>query len=92
LNEINENSSGFAQTLSNEIELGRYRHFKGGEYQVIDTVTHSETEEVMVLYRPLYRDESGGEFGLWVRPIGMFKEAVETDNKVVPRFTFISSD
>ena len=82
--------TGFAQTISNVIKKGRYKHYKGGEYQVIDTVIHSETEETMVLYKPLYLNKSGEDSGLWVRPIGMFKEAVEIDNKVVPRFAFIS--
>jgi len=95
LNKVNTklkgaSNSGFAQTLSNSIEPGRYRHYKGGEYQVIDIVTHSETGETMVLYKPLYLDKSGNEYGFWVRPIGMFKEAIEIDNKIVPRFALIS--
>ncbi|TCI04466.1 DUF1653 domain-containing protein [Corallincola luteus] len=61
---------------------GRYRHFKGGEYQVIDLARHSETEEWMVLYRPLY-----GEQQLWVRPLAMFTEKVSHQNKTVARFT-----
>ena len=86
------NDSGFAQIISDKIELGHYRHYKGGEYQVIDTVTHSETMETMVLYRPLYLDDSGSEHGLWVRPISMFKEAVEIGEEIVPRFAFIPSN
>ncbi|RKF13127.1 DUF1653 domain-containing protein [Alginatibacterium sediminis] len=66
------------------ITLGRYRHYKGADYQVIDTVTHSETEETLVLYRPLY-----GEGKLWVRPIAMFKELVSIDGEPVPRFELI---
>lgn len=91
-NEAVSNNSGFAQIISNKIELGHYRHYKGGEYQVIDTVTHSETMETMVLYSPLYLDDNGNEQGLWVRPISMFKEAVEIDGKIVPRFELITSD
>ena len=53
------------------IKAGLYRHYKGFEYQVIDTVRHSETEEELVLYRALY-----GEKGLWVRPLAMFTETV----------------
>jgi hypothetical protein len=60
---------------------GRYRHYKGGLYEVVDTVRHSETLEPMTLYRALY-----GEHGLWVRPAAMFAEAVEIDGKAVPRF------
>lgn len=60
---------------------GIYRHYKGGEYQVLDVVRHSESLEPMVLYRPLYN-----ETGSWVRPFSMFFEAVEVDGKKVPRF------
>jgi hypothetical protein len=63
---------------------GRYRHFKGGEYQVIDIALHSETGEEMVLYRPLY-----GESKLWVRPLYMFIEQVEKEGVKIPRFSFL---
>ena len=63
---------------------GRYRHFKGNEYQVIGMARHSETEEEMVVYRPLY-----GEGGLWVRPAAMWAEEVERDGKRQPRFAYI---
>jgi hypothetical protein len=66
------------------LKPGRYRHFKGGEYQVIDTARHSETGEDMVVYRPLY-----GEGKLWVRPLHMFLEQVEKDGETIPRFSFI---
>lgn len=64
------------------VEPGRYRHYKGRFYQVIGTARHSETEELMVVYRPLY-----GEGGLWVRPEPMFLELVEVDGARVPRFS-----
>ena len=64
---------------------GRYRHYKGGEYEVIDTVRHSETLEPMTLYRALY-----GQRGLWVRPAAMFGETVEIDGLTRPRFEQIS--
>lgn len=67
-----------------QIRPGRYRHFKGKEYQVIDIATHSETLEQMVVYRPLY-----GEGKLWVRPASMWEELVEAEGRKVPRFTFI---
>lgn len=67
------------------IKLGRYKHYKGNEYQIIDTAIHSETEEIMVVYRPLY-----GEGALWVRPIAMFFEKVEVDGKRYPRFEWIA--
>ena len=67
-----------------EIKPGRYRHFKGGEYEVLGLATHSETEEPMVVYRQLY-----GERGLWVRPAAMWNETVERDGKTIRRFTYI---
>ena len=59
----------------------RFRHYKGGEYEYLGTARHSETEEELVLYRPLYNDS-----GLWVRPKTMFFENVTVEGKSVPRF------
>ena len=67
-----------------EIKPGRYRHFKGNEYEVIGLARHSETQEEMVIYRALY-----GDFGLWVRPARMWNETVERDGKAFRRFTYI---
>mgnify|MGYP001034562681 FL=1 len=67
-----------------EIKPGRYRHFKGNEYEVIGLARHSETQEEMVVYRALY-----GGFGLWVRPARMWNETVERDGKTFRRFTYI---
>ncbi|MEJ8823474.1 DUF1653 domain-containing protein [Variovorax humicola] len=67
-----------------ETPPGRYRHYKGGEYEVIGIVRHSETLEPMTLYRALY-----GDFGLWVRPAAMFGEMVEIDGVAQPRFARI---
>lgn len=67
-----------------EIKLGKYRHFKGNEYEVIGIAKHSETLEPMVIYRALY-----GEGGLWVRPAEMWDEIVERDGKRFPRFAYI---
>lgn len=64
---------------------GRYRHFKGGEYEVLGVARHSETNERLVVYRPLYNDT-----GLWVRPAAMFFEPVTVDGQLVPRFTLIA--
>ena len=61
---------------------GRYRHYKGGEYEVIGTARHSETLEPLVVYRPLYN-----ESGLWVRPHAMFFGQVEVAGRSQPRFT-----
>lgn len=66
------------------IKPGRYRHFKGKEYEVLGVARHSETEEELVVYRALY-----GDFGLWVRPVSMWNEAVECDGKTFRRFTYI---
>ena len=66
---------------------GRYRHYKGKDYEVVGLATHSETEEKLVVYRTLY-----GEFDLWVRPLEMFAGTVELDGEPTPRFTFISED
>ena len=67
-----------------EIRKGKYRHFKGKEYEVIGTARHSETLEEMVVYRALY-----GEGGLWVRPACMWNETVERDGKIFRRFEFV---
>ena len=64
---------------------GRYRHFKGNEYEVTGIATHSETGEKLVVYQALY-----GEQGLWVRPYDMFIETVEQNGQRVPRFTKLS--
>ncbi len=66
------------------IKLGKYRHYKGNEYEVVGVAKHSETLEELVVYRALY-----GERGLWARPAAMFMEEVEIDGKKVPRFEFI---
>lgn len=69
-----------------EIHPGRYRHYKGNEYEVIDIARHSETEEEMVIYRQLYGDGS-----LWVRPLAMFAERVMAAGGEVPRFERIAA-
>lgn len=72
--------------MMNEIKPGRYRHFKGREYEVLFTAKHSETEEDMVVYRALY-----GEGGIWVRPASMWYEIVEKDGVSYTRFTPVES-
>ena len=67
-----------------EIAKGKYRHYKGNEYEVLYVATHSETLEPMVVYRALY-----GDFGVWVRPASMWNEYVEKDGVKVRRFTWI---
>ena len=63
------------------IKPGRYRHYKGNDYEVLGVARHSETEEEYVVYRQLY-----GAGGLWIRPLGMFLESVTIGETVVPRF------
>ncbi len=68
-----------------KIKKGKYRHYKGKCYQVLDCVRHSEDESLLVLYKPLY-----GEQDLWVRPYEMFFEHIEIEGRRVERFAFIS--
>jgi hypothetical protein len=63
------------------LELGRYRHYKGNDYEVIGEARHSETEEPFVVYRAVY-----GERGLWIRPLAMFLDTVIVDGRSLPRF------
>ena len=64
-----------------DIKPGKYRHFKGGEYQVLGLARHSESGEAMVVYQALY-----GEGGLWVRPASMWSEQVDRQDYHGPRF------
>lgn len=68
--------------MSRTVTPGRYRHYKGQEYEVIGTARHSETEEWLVIYRCLY-----GDFSLWARPLTMFTETVDVAGEQVPRFS-----
>ena len=67
-----------------DIKIGKYRHFKGNEYEVIGVARNSETLEETVVYRALYGDKE-----LWVRPASMWNETVERDGKIFKRFEFI---
>ena len=66
---------------------GKYRHYKGPEYDVIDIARHSETQEELVVYRTLY-----GDFSLWVRPLDMFNEEIEYAGKLIKRFEYIGEE
>ena len=66
-----------------EIKKGKYRHFKGKEYEVLEIAYHSETLEEMVVYRAEYGDK-----GVWVRPKTMFLESVEVNGQIVERFAY----
>lgn len=67
-----------------ELKKGRYKHYKGLYYEVLDLARHSETEELMVVYKALYGDE-----GTWVRPYDMFVGEVEVDGVIIPRFEYM---
>ncbi len=71
--------------LPTEPRPGRYRHYKGNDYEVICVARHTETEEAVVVYRALY-----GECGWWVRPAAMFNETVEVSGRRVARFARLS--
>ena len=72
--------------MSNFVQPGRYRHYKGKEYQVLGCARHTETEEEFVVYQALY-----GERGLWIRPKAMFLETVQIGITSVPRFILVES-
>ena len=66
------------------IKLGKYKHYKGKEYEVVGVAKHSETFEELVVYKALY-----GDYGLWVRPLKMFIEEIEIDGEKMPRFEHV---
>lgn len=70
--------------MNASVKLGRYRHFKGNEYEVIAVAKHSETLEPMVVYRALY-----GDGGIWVRPLSMWNETVELNGVKQKRFIYV---
>lgn len=70
-----------------ELKPGKYRHFKGMEYEVLGVAAHSETLEPMVVYRALY-----GDRGLWVRPAAMWNETVEREDYHGPRFRYVGDE
>ncbi len=70
--------------MINKIKLGKYRHYKGKDYQVIGVAKHSETGEELVVCKKLYDD-----YAMWVRPYIMFIEEVEVGGKKVPRFEYL---
>jgi hypothetical protein len=69
-----------------ELKPGKYRHYKGNDYQVQGVARHSETGELLVVYTPLYGDRE-----LWVRPLGMFQEDVLHEGREQPRFAYVGS-
>ncbi|MBF7731293.1 DUF1653 domain-containing protein [Pseudomonas sp. N040] len=69
------------------LQPGIYRHYKGQQYRVIGVAQHSETAEWLVVYQALY-----GEYGLWVRPLEMFRETVEVEGEQIARFALLSPE
>lgn len=70
-----------------QIKSGLYRHYKGNLYQVIGVARHTETSDYLVVYQALYDDKD-----LFVRPIKMFTEFVEYEEKIIPRFQFLNKN
>jgi hypothetical protein len=71
------------------IKPGVYRHYKGRDYRVIGSARHSETEELLVVYHPLYGEEESREY--WVRPLAMFEEIMTISGKTCRRFELVES-
>jgi len=71
--------------MEEKLKLGKYKHYKGGEYEVVGVASHSETLEKMVVYKALY-----GDYDVWVRPLSMFLEEVEVEGKKISRFSYIN--
>ena len=73
--------------MSDGVKIGKYRHFKGNEYEVLYIATHSESLEKMVVYRALYCER-----GVWVRPLSMWNEEITRDGKTFKRFEYIDEN
>ena len=73
-----------------ELQKGIYEHYKGKRYEVVDVARHSETLELLVVYKALYQGEFP-EGSLWVRPLAMFQENIMVNDRSVPRFKFVGN-
>lgn len=71
------------------IKIGKYKHYKGGEYEVIGLSHHSETLEPLVVYKALYESKEFGHNAIWVRPFDMFMDKVNLNGEEVPRFKYL---
>lgn len=70
------------------LKLGKYRHYKGRDYEVVGVAKLESTLEDMVIYKPLYESE----YTLMVRPLAVFIENVEVDARIMPRFEYIDEN
>ena len=75
--------------IPQNIKIGRYRHYKGKEYEVVGIAKHSESLEDLVVYKALYESEEFGDDALWARPVAMFLETVVIGGKEISRFQYI---
>ncbi len=75
--------------LMDDLKLGKYKHFKGGEVEVLYIASHSETLEKFVVYKALYDCRTDGKCSIWIRPLKMFTEDVFVSGQKVPRFKVI---
>lgn len=73
--------------LTDTVKPGIYRHYKGNEYRVYEVATHSETEEALVIYRPLY-----GQQALWARPLAMWSDNVQWQGETLARFEYLRAE
>jgi len=58
----------------------KYKHFKGGLYEIVCEAIDSETQDDLIVYKSLKDGK------VWVRPKRMFFENVEVNGEIVPRF------
>ncbi|MBL7045679.1 MAG: DUF1653 domain-containing protein [Parcubacteria group bacterium] len=77
--------------MHKDIKLGKYKHYKGKTCEVIGTANHSEPLEQLVVYIDLSDSKEFGKNAMWVRPLEIFKEEIEVNGEMVPRFKYITS-
>jgi cyclomaltodextrinase / maltogenic alpha-amylase / neopullulanase len=75
--------------MRKSIQTGKYKHYKGKEYEVLGVAQHSESLEPFVIYKALYESEDFGPNALWARPYDMFVEKIMKDGKEIARFEYI---
>jgi len=77
--------------MPQEIQTGKYKHYKGKEYEVVGLAHHSETLEPLVVYKALYDSKEYGREAFWVRPLKMFQEKITIDGKEINRFEYLGN-